>query len=176
VDIKLDQLKLSGIYRGIVVDNVDSSKFGRIKVKVHGLFDDVNTGQIPWAKPALPIFTGAGVGYGNFAVPEIGSYVWCFFEAGDVYQPIYFAEAGTGVHGHPAVGDVNYPNRRGFRTKRGHLFYIDDVDDTIRIESRDGSFITMTPTETRIEKSSAYIKIDSSGNITISGTKVDINP
>lgn len=176
MDIKKDQLKLNGIYIGKVVDNNDPNKYGRVKVNIHGLFDGIDTEQIPWAKPALPIFSGAGSGFGMFCVPEENSYVYCFFTDGDVYQPTYFAEAPTGVHGHPSTGDTNYPNRRGFKTKKGHIFYVDDEDDVIRIEHKDGHYIKLTSTETKIEKSGATITIDSSGNITIIGTTVNINP
>ena len=36
-------------YLGVVVDNDDPEFRGRAKVKVFGVFDDLETEQIPWA-------------------------------------------------------------------------------------------------------------------------------
>ena len=62
---KLSEIKLKdlgGFYRGVVVDNADSSKYGRVKVNVFGVFDGIATEHIPWAKPAMPVYRGAGSG------------------------------------------------------------------------------------------------------------------
>jgi|SRR3990167_1670719 len=165
MDIKSDNLKLNGIYRGQVVDNNDPNKWGRIKLNVFGLFDGVDTDQLMWAKPGLPIFSGSGSGYGWFAVPEIGSYVFVFFEAGDVYQPVYFAEAPNGLYGHPTIGDTNYPNRRGFKTKSGNLIYVDDIDGTIRIQTSSGAYINITGNNINI----------TGNNVTLTGALVTLN-
>jgi len=163
--IKLD--KYSGFYRGFVLDNLDPKKLGRIKVNIHGVFDRIPSQHLPWATPAEPIFSGAGLGYGNFNVPEVGSYVFCFFEANDLYQPVYFAEALDGVHGLPVERTTNYPYRKVQKTKNGIVIIIDDSAKEIYVNHPSGS----------------YLKIDESGNIvingegiTISGTSVDINP
>lgn len=169
-------LRFNQIYRGLVVDNDDPNKTGRVRVRVHCVFDDVTNSHLPWAVPCLPIFTGAGSGHGWFAVPEVNSEVFVFFEEGDFYQPVYFGEAVTGVHGHPEDGDVNYPNRRGFKTKAGHTIWMDDAADEIRVKHSVGSFFSMKSDILRMNHKGATIKIDDSGNIVISGTKVDINP
>jgi uncharacterized protein involved in type VI secretion and phage assembly len=151
---------LDKFYRGVVVDNNDPSEYGRIKINVFGVFDGIATEHIPWAKPATALFRGAGVGYGFFDVPEEGSYVWCFFEVGDIYQPVFFAAAPDGVHGLPSERTTNYPNRVVWKTKNDITIYIDDTDKEIKVSHPSGT----------------YIKIDTSGNIEIKGTTVHINP
>ena len=151
---------LTGFYRGTVVDNADPDQLGRVKVNIFGVFDGMPTANLPWAIPALPIFSGAGSGFGYSAVPEVGSYVWCFFEAGDLYQPVCFAEAPDGVHGLPTERTTNYPFRKVWKTKNGIVIYIDDTDKEVKVEHPSG----------------AYVKIDSTGNILISGTTVSLNP
>ena len=169
--------RITGFHRGVVMDNNDPEKWGRCRINVHGFFDDITeTSHLPWAAPILPLWSGAGAGHGWFSVPDVGTTVMCFFEAGDIYQPVYFGEAPDGVRGHPAEGDTNYPNRRGFKTGGGHIIFIDDTADIIQIEHNEGSLIQITPTVLKLTKAGASIEIDASGNITISGTKVDINP
>ena len=160
VNFEIDDLKFHRFYRAIVLDNDDSSKLGRVKLNVLTIFDGIGADDLPWATPAMPIFTGSGSGYGNFAIPEVGSQVWCFFEAGDFNQPVYFAEAPSGVHGLPSERTTNYPHRRVMKTKNGIVIIIDDSNLEIKVEHPSG----------------AYVQIDGSGNIVIQGTIVDINP
>lgn len=157
-----DTTRFDGMYRGEVLDNADSSKLGRLKVQIFGVFDDIETEDLPWAVPAYPIFSGSGVGYGHFAVPEIGSFVWCFFEAGDLNTPVYFAEAADGVHGLPTERTTNYPSTKVLKTKNGIVVSINDKSGSQEIK------VT--------HPGGAIIKIDNSGNVIISGTTVQINP
>lgn len=151
--IESGENRIAGFHRGKVVDNQDPQKLGRIKVEIQHFFNNIPSKYLPWAVPALPIISGSGNNYGWFAVPEIGSYVWCFFEAGDLNQPVYFAEAVSGVCGHPSTGDINYPNRRGFRTKSGHEVYVDDESDVICINHSSGSKIVIRSGKIDLEAS-----------------------
>lgn len=101
-----------GIYRGVVVENDDSSEhsryLGRIKIsipQVYGMPEDDSL--LPWAWPCNSIFGGgiydtdAGVvdnqvasegdkvGSGLIAIPSIGATVWVMFEQGDPQVPVY---------------------------------------------------------------------------------------
>lgn len=165
---------VGGNHRGLVVDNEDPLKYGRVRVRVHGFFDGVDADDLPWAVPAYPLMAGAGSGYGWFGIPAEGTEVWCFFEAGDYNQPVYFAEAPDGIRGHPTVGDTNYPDRRGFRTKSGQSVYVDDEDKKIVIQHSSGTII-------RIDQSGDIVvsaqNITVTGQqITISGSQIDLNP
>jgi len=160
IEFREASYKLNGFYRGKVLDNNDPDKLGRIKVEVYDVLKGIEAPNLPWAIPAMPLFVGAGNGYGSFNVPEVGSYVWCFFECGDLYQPVYFAEAQDGVHGLPAERATSYPYRRVMKTKNGIVIYVDDTSREIKVEHPSG----------------AYLKIDSSGNIIINGISVNINP
>ena len=173
----------TGFYRGLVLDNIDPSKFGRIKVNVLGVYKDIKSDDLPWAVPAFSIGCGSGAGYGCFSVPEIGSMVFCFFEKEDVYQPVYFASAPDGVHGLPSERTTNYPDRRVVKTVSGVVIYVDDVDKVVRLTHPTGKFIqmdgsggvTISAGDVTIQ-ASGEIGVTASGNITISGSQVDINP
>lgn len=178
--------RFDGIYRGkVLLTDVDAAdgKFGRIKVEVYPMLlgtetaktllknangeqlqtiaEGIETDCLPWATPAFPLFEGAGNGYGCFSIPKVGSFVFVFFENGDIYQPVYFAEAADGVHGLPTERLTNYPNRKVMKTEQGITIELDDTDGEEEIK------IT--------HPAGATIQIDSSGNITITGTTVNIN-
>jgi uncharacterized protein involved in type VI secretion and phage assembly len=72
-----------GKYRGLVTDNKDPNKLGRIKVKVQDVLGDKESG---WALPALPY---AGDGVGLYLVPPVNAFVWVEFEHGDPDYPIW---------------------------------------------------------------------------------------
>ena len=71
-----------GKYRGIVTDNVDPEKRGRVRVSVPAVLGD---GQLSWAEPCVPY---GGPGVGMFAVPPVKAHVWVEFEGGDADYPI----------------------------------------------------------------------------------------
>jgi hypothetical protein len=72
-----------GKYRGIVIDNLDPLRTGRLIVQVP---DVTNILPSSWALPCVPF---AGVQSGFFAVPPIGSTVWVEFEHGNPDYPIW---------------------------------------------------------------------------------------
>jgi hypothetical protein len=157
MEIKKFSSDFRGLYRGKVVNNNDPSKYGQIQVRVYPMFADVIPAELtnlPWAKPAFPLGTGSGlytpdpddpktwVSYGVFNVPDVDTFVFVFFENGDLYQPVYFAEAPTAEFGLPSLKNENenYPNVRGFRTKSGNVFFIDDAINHIKLLHATGTY------------------------------------
>lgn len=100
------------IYRGVVENVNDEEKAGRVRIRVLGIHSDnkayVKTDELPWAIPATDLRLGGGLrNIGSFKVPDIGSHVFVFFEAGDHNFPVYFAAA-------PAIEDVtDYQQKDG---------------------------------------------------------------
>ena len=72
-----------GKYRGIVTENDDPQKQGRLKVKVPKLFGDE---ELDWAYPCIQ-FAPKGMGF--YFIPRIDDLVWVEFEAGEVSCPIW---------------------------------------------------------------------------------------
>ncbi|OYE02922.1 phage baseplate assembly protein V [Nostoc sp. 'Peltigera membranacea cyanobiont' 232] len=72
-----------GKYRGVVWDNNDSWKIGRVRAKVQEIWGDKPGG---WALPCVPY---AGQGVGLFLMPPKGALVWIEFENGDTSKPIW---------------------------------------------------------------------------------------
>lgn len=72
------------IFAGIVEDNVDPRRQGRIKVRVQCIFDDIPGEHLPWCSPYI---IPAGVA---FSVPPIGKMINIIFDNGQLYSPYYF--------------------------------------------------------------------------------------
>lgn len=78
-----DDIFLKKTYAGIVEDNNDPKRLGRIKVRVFEVYSDIETQDIPWASPWKDL-NGE-----NFILPERGKVVTVIFENGDLYKPEY---------------------------------------------------------------------------------------
>ncbi len=90
----------NNIYIGVVEDNNDPNKTGRVKVRILGLHTSIKMkssteglliSDLPWAIPANPIQGGSISGLGWSGVPVLGSHVAIFFIGGDHNFPVYFA-------------------------------------------------------------------------------------
>jgi hypothetical protein len=179
--MQLKELAYNGIYRAKVEDNLDPSQYGRIKARAYPMFADIDSVvQLPWAVPAMGLFTGAaldgsytgssgysGTSYGSFCVPDIGSFVFVFFENGDPYQPVYFAEAQTAGYGLPSEKGEAYPKGKVAKTKEGWLLH--NTPDKLLAKSPSGHKIQVEETANRIiveHKNGSIIEID--------GIKIDL--
>jgi hypothetical protein len=99
-DLRIEVERITGFYRGVVEDNVDPLKAGRVRVRIHGLHtpniiksetEGIPVDELPWAEPCLLIHEGSVSGFGVWNVPLQGSHVMLFFENGNVLEPRYFA-------------------------------------------------------------------------------------
>ena len=72
-----------GKYRGVVTDNADPYRIGRIRARVPDVLGQTESG---WAVPCAP-FGGKATGF--FALPSVGTGVWMEFEHGDPDYPIW---------------------------------------------------------------------------------------
>ncbi len=72
-----------GKYRGVVINNVDPMRLGRIQASVPDVGKAIPT---TWAMACVPI---TGKGSGTYLVPQIGAGVWIEFEQGDPEFPIW---------------------------------------------------------------------------------------
>jgi len=168
--------KFLGNFRGKVLDNTDSSKKGRIKVEIYPFFQGIKAEYLPWCVPAFPLSTGSGSGVGSFIVPAIGSFVWVFFEAGDVDQPVYFAEAPDFVHGLPSDRTTNYPDRKVWKFSSGITIIVDDSDTSLRVIHPEGTSLVIASDGKITLTGQEDITITSGGTITMTADSLDFNP
>ena len=99
-DLRIETKRFPGIYRGVVEENVDVLKMGRVQVRIFGLhtntktitdIDGIPTADLPWAEPVLGLVGGSVSGVGLWSVPVQGSHVMLFFENENYTQLRYFA-------------------------------------------------------------------------------------
>lgn len=89
-------MNLLGLYGGLVEDNRDPEKLGRLKVRVPhifgvtgSVFGAVTTNDLPWALPkGLPSGLTQQSGGADW-LPEIGDPVWVMFLDGEPEKPVW---------------------------------------------------------------------------------------
>jgi len=138
---EVEQLPLN--YRGVVEDVDDPEKAGRIRIRVMGIHSDnpkyVETKHLPWAIPATDLTQGGGLrNIGSYKIPDIGSHVFVFFEAGDHNFPVYFAGA-------PAIEDVqDYQEKEGkFKDDEYQYEKKSQYDDQTNYDAEKDSYETV---------------------------------
>lgn len=88
--------------QGIVVDNSDPDRLGRVKVRL--LSDGIDSpsamhrgdSELQWYEPCIP---GAGYEVGSLAIPPVGSFVWCIeceFNTENKYRVYLGSAYGSG--------------------------------------------------------------------------------
>lgn len=142
-----------GKYRGLVTDNNDSTKRGRIKVKVPAVLHDLEA----WAVPCLP-YTGKNVG--SYLIPEPKAGVWVEFEGGDPSYPIwtggYWADDELPQN---EEGSEAKPQRRIIRSEKGLMIAFDDDSEKLSISDENGNNMMTIEVQTGKVKINADIKI-----------------
>jgi len=86
-----------GNWRAKVVNNKDKKKFGRVKVWIPDLMPEVEEKKGLWARPANNPVGGRNMEcdsdhhyMGSSFIPKKGSWLFVFFEGGNINSPYYF--------------------------------------------------------------------------------------
>ena len=182
-----------GVVIGIVSDNADPSKQGRVKVKFPWLADDAVSF---WARIVAP---GAGKDAGVTWLPSVNDEVLCAFEHGDMDHPIVLGGMWNGKDTIPFDYDGDMDNGTvtyfGFTSRTGHKisFFESQSDSTIQLLTANGE-VTITlddkNKELKVEttgkvtvdaqgdvsvKAGGSMKLEASGELSIKGSTVKIN-
>jgi len=133
---------LYGFFRALVVDNKDPDKYGRVKVWVPDVMPDIPQSEGLWAYAANNPIGGRNndensAYAGTSIVPLKGSWVWVFFEAGNVNRPFYWASIdikSSKVLPECQLGS-NYEKKWVvFKSHEGRCIVISDDPDDARVE------------------------------------------
>lgn len=156
--------RLTGDYIGIVVDNVDPSNYGRVKIRipeVHGTIDDISDADLPYAIRIDPVGFGSSSEVSSYSVPVIGSEVMVRFYNNDIYSPMYY---GRPYNSNSITGQGN--GKYIFKDPHGNSINIDYENKTADIDF-DASFtINITGNVT--------MNVTGSVNSTIGGNSTSI--
>jgi len=171
----VDILHHYGFYRAKVLENKDPKKFGRIKIWVPDIMpeitphihpkikelsvlgdepgaENVNLDEGLWAHPANnPVGGRSGEenndqwGQGTCYIPKLGSYVWIFFEGGNINRPWYFGsiELETSRVLPENQAGREYQNKwTVFKSSQGRTIIIsDDCDERIEITGKKRQYV-----------------------------------
>lgn len=116
---------------GIVTDNKDPSKLGRVKVKFPVVSQQDTSHWVPC------VMLGAGKNRGWFFIPEIDDEVLVLFEHGDFNKPIVIGSMWNGKDTPPDKND-GQNTRRMIKSRQGSKITFDDDKGTITLEDGAG--------------------------------------
>jgi uncharacterized protein involved in type VI secretion and phage assembly len=172
--------RIFGVVVGIVTQNDDKDKLGRVKVKFPWLSE---TDESDWARVTM---LGAGPNAGAVFIPEVSDEVLVAFEHGDISRPFVIGGLWNGVD-KPDLGDGLFDQgkvkRNGFVSRKGHkfVFFEDKNKSGIALITSDGNIklsLNETNSEVHIEcqgkvliKSEGDMNLESGGSLTIKGDR-----
>jgi uncharacterized protein involved in type VI secretion and phage assembly len=130
--LDLARSRYFGKYRGKVVDNVDATRKGRLKVHVPAVLGGLHV----WAMPCVP-YAGDGVGF--LSIPAVDAGVWVEFEGGDPSFPIW---VGCFWADGEAPEQAN-PDVKTWKSEQ-LVVRLDDANAELEIAADDGASIAIT--------------------------------
>jgi uncharacterized protein involved in type VI secretion and phage assembly len=153
-----------GKFRGVVTDNEDPLKIGRIRAAVPDVYGTEPGG---WAMPCAP-FGGATTGF--FALPTVGTGVWVEFEHGDPDYPIWAGSWWGSAEEMPPLVAAAPPSMVTIQSAGGSSITINDTPEVagVVLKTVGGATITMGTTGIEIDNGEG-------AKITLSGPQVSIN-
>jgi len=96
------------IFVGFVEDNLDEKRKGRVKVRVQGVFNDIEADHIPWASPFRSL-DGK-----SFSVPAVGKIVNVVFPQGNLYEPEYIYSENYNINLQDKLDDMSDKEYKNF--------------------------------------------------------------
>lgn len=162
-----------GVTIGIVTNNQDPDKLGRVKVRFPWLSDQ---DESHWARVLSPM---AGKERGLFFLPEVDDEVLVAFEHGMAEFPYVLGALWNGKDKPPETNEDGKNNFRFIKSRSGHIIRLDDTDGAEKIEIIDKSgkntVVLNTKENTITISADADITIESSnGKLILSGNGVEI--
>ena len=156
----------------------DPLKLGRVKVKVFGVYDDIDDADLPWAQIVVPVTQGVHEEQGQYLGMLKGTQVFGMFLDGQNSQlPMVIGTVPKEGDANPKA-DANYPTNKVYQTETGHYKEYDDTPGAERIKEahKSGTYYEMQADgsiKTHITKDNYSIVLGDE-SVTIAG-KVTIN-
>ena len=153
--------QLQGLFRGEVVNNVDTQRMGRVQIKVPSVFGE---NPLTWAMPCAP-YAGPGVGF--FLIPPVGAKLWIMFERGDPEYPVWMGAFWESADDVPASPQI--PDMKVLKTDTATVTIVDGPGPAmLTIEGQGGLKIEMGPSGLEITNGQG-------ATVALQGPKTSIN-
>jgi uncharacterized protein involved in type VI secretion and phage assembly len=165
-----------GVLVGLVTNNKDAERGGRVKVRFPWLGDDEST----WARLATPM---AGDGRGFYFLPEVGDEVLVACEQGDINFPYVVGALWNGREKPPepadeVVGPTGKVDKRIIRSRLGHTITLDDSDSepNITIVDKTGQNTIKLDSQTNALSVNVQgnVSIEAVGDVSLKGKSVSV--
>jgi uncharacterized protein involved in type VI secretion and phage assembly len=125
--------RIPGVVTGVVTNNQDPEKLGRVKVRFPWLADQQES---DWARVAAPM---AGNGHGAWLLPQVEDEVLVAFDRGDPRFPYVVGALWSKPAPPPDPGGGPRADVQVIRSRSGHVVRLDDRKDQEKIEITDKS-------------------------------------
>ena len=144
---------------GIVTDNNDPDKWGRVKVKFPTLTEDHSSN---WARV---VSAGAGATRGFDCLPEVNDEVLVAFEHGDIHRPYVIGGVWNGTDAPPEVVTESVADGkvrlRTFKTRLGHKLQFVEED---KAATKKGVYLnTVDGHNLRFNDSEKFVELETKG-------------
>lgn len=164
--------KIYGVVVGIVTNNKDPEKMGRVKVKIPRLSGEDESN---WARVVSFM---AGKERGAVFLPEVGDEVLLAFEYGNINNPYIIGSLWNGKDKPPFSNDDGKNNIRIIKSRSGHVIKLDDTEGNEKIEivdAKEKNKIIIDTKDTKISiKSDKDIEIMApNGKVTIQAKDIE---
>ncbi|NUM34548.1 MAG: phage tail protein [Candidatus Brocadiae bacterium] len=123
-----ENVRLPGICLGIVTNNQDPDKLGRVKVKFPRISLEHES---EWARVASLM---AGKDRGLFFLPEVDDEVLVIFENGDITRPYVIGALWNGKDTPPCTNEDGKNDIRLIKSRSGHIVRLTDKEGEEKIE------------------------------------------
>ncbi|MEP0873416.1 phage baseplate assembly protein V [Trichocoleus desertorum AS-A10] len=167
-----DDNRFYGVTIGIVSNNKDPEKLGRVRVRFPwlGTRDESN-----WARVVSLM---AGQGRGLYFLPEINDEVLVAFEHGDIQSPYILGALWNGVDKPPLTNSDGKNNQRLIKSRSGHQIILDDSEGGEKIIIRDktnkNEIVIDSNTNTMTVKAEQDLTIEVGGKLTLKSEKGEV--
>lgn len=178
IEGELRGASIGGVVIGVVTNNKDELKKGRVKVKL-----PVGGEESDWAAVAMPM---AGKDMGVYLLPEVGDRVVVAFLAGDINYPVIIGSLWDEKNPPPANNDDGKNNVRMIKSRSGHQIILNDDADAkkekLEIRTKSGHTILLDDSagsekmEIKDKTGKSMLTMDSAKNevLVASGGKITI--
>jgi uncharacterized protein involved in type VI secretion and phage assembly len=160
-----DDDRITGVVIGIVTNNNDPDKLGRVKMRFPWLSNNIES---DWARVATPM---AGKDSGLYFLPEVDDEVLVLFERGDVRFPFVIGALWNGKDKAPAGNSDGKNALRVIKSRSGHVIRFDDSENAQKIEIIDAS----AGNRIVIDTSTDSVTITADKNIVLEAPQGDIS-